>query len=1534
MKPASKEERQARFARLLEALDDNDVTTAVMLEAEPWIRYGHTLLALLDAFDLRLVEGALGRVLEERFGVTDLRPLLQKGAARHPYIEDAFTLDPAYRLKRWGTLAAARDPRPADVPDLSSIDPFVGAVLAALDERRGSWDVVRLGLLAATEPVEAVTSLVSAYKEADRAVHLPLAAELLRAVDRVGRPTCKSLPGERGERFAIEEMQLVVATRILENHFAAREATIDAYYRTGRYFDRPRVAEDIAAFVEGGDRWILEIHAKGGMGKTMLLQWLLARHCVQVDALVPAARVDFDFLPRREEREPAAIVYAAATVLDAQIDSGGTSSLFGSLLASFASADKKGFPESFRAILGRTSGPILLVIDTTEVVVADQAYVMRLIDELAAIHDKVKGLRVIFSGRYPLREKVVAAQKYSDVWSTIELRPLDDEDARRFVRTCCHVTSEPLVEAIARRGREDPAVPGATPFRLMMLADIQATDGLSAEEVLGITKVDLEYLISRIVDRIEDEALRWVVRYGVIPRRLTLEILQKVMLPYVAAIATDETLDDPTAGLDQRLRARNAFKRAAADGALEAEHLWTELGRYVATASWLMADKAHPDAVVFHTEVVEPMRRLLDRQPVVEHLHADLADHFAARVTATTDLAARAVLQAELFYHRFHLGASEAEADYLEALTALSYGEAIGSVGVVAEVAFENNDLRGEPRRGPRKPWLSPRGVAKAKTCAALASLPIGATQQAADAERALAIAKTVETSLLDAEGATLFATLRNVLLESLGARDDVRALPETGAKTRPVEPNPSPPDRPKVITGTVNATWGSWEASGTVEVVSAAGELDARINGLLRYVAEPGSEQGARAGHRAAVRESYALALANAARVRPETLSTARDAALTSLLDNDDLEGALALIASAPDAGYDLHRAAAAARMGQASEAVDPSDELTFLFQVIAALARRDAETALGALAHVKSVIGLAPRTLTALAVASMPWPLNLATLRARALGLMLDMESFARVMSEAEASVGNDPGLRSQLASLRAEVFFYGLGDVRRAWSEVERARAMALLPPQRVVADLVAVDLLRARLQDEEARALLEDLLRDSIDAPPRERLAVLEGVPEDWRTQDQLDEQTRLWQEVTPQEYREVLRAQFRHDFAPGAIERLQTNEAYLKNIHTVLELERAAESAPRRGPLLEEALAMATTLDDRRTAKRLREKLDAFNALRSTSAFDQQQQPGPADPPPASPQKTVATLRPEGANGDAHAFVRSADYATIASALADGDLLARIGTEVALPPAFDAVVLDASASDVFDAFPWEVVPFEGRMLGEGRPFFRGRDGTPLGTPPSRFPSRVQILCDEPGRRRGEELAHFYLRSGVEAVVESLSQVETSPKREAHAVHLVARFMYEGRIPLLLEQRMTARAFLEHWRASAKRRWGASGDLPEESFFLVEAVTEANPIGDAMALLLRNAFAAQLCSLAPLPQILALGPSYEAVDPTALRPLVDLLLASRPLPDVVTALRDASSARPPLLGLANIALFADAPQATHDIARSSGKAPAPR
>jgi hypothetical protein len=92
-----------------------------------------------------------------------------------------------------------------------------------------------------------------------------------------------------------------------EQYLASRLLFIDEFYRTASYLEHGDLLSSFASFVAPGvlrrilqGQWLLNIHGKGGAGKTMFLRWVIARHCIPENSSlrVPVARLDLDFIYR------------------------------------------------------------------------------------------------------------------------------------------------------------------------------------------------------------------------------------------------------------------------------------------------------------------------------------------------------------------------------------------------------------------------------------------------------------------------------------------------------------------------------------------------------------------------------------------------------------------------------------------------------------------------------------------------------------------------------------------------------------------------------------------------------------------------------------------------------------------------------------------------------------------------------------------------------------------------------------------------------------------------------------------------------------------------------------------------------------------------------------------------------------------------------------------------------------------------------------------------------------------------------------
>src|SRR5262249_7617115 len=120
--------------------------------------------------------------------------------------------------------------------------------------------------------------------------------------------------------------------------------------------------------------------------------------------------------------------------------------------------------------------------------------------------------------------------------------------------------------------------------------------------------------------------LRWLLRYGAVPRRLTFSFVQEVLHPLLIRALkgeTETTEEDIPKGIERQTWLRNANEQ------LDPTGLWKKLSKYSSEHSWISLDDNDPNTATLHTDVVRPMRRLLKDQKVYRQLNFDAANHFA-----------------------------------------------------------------------------------------------------------------------------------------------------------------------------------------------------------------------------------------------------------------------------------------------------------------------------------------------------------------------------------------------------------------------------------------------------------------------------------------------------------------------------------------------------------------------------------------------------------------------------------------------------------------------------------------------------------------------------------------------------------------------------------------------------------------------------------------------------------------------------------------------------------------------------------------
>jgi hypothetical protein len=414
----------------------------------------------------------------------------------------------------------------------------------------------------------------------------------------------------------------------------------------------------------GGD-WLLPIFGRGGSGKTIFLQWLVARYAVPLR--IPVAKVDFDDINiAKLGKHPVLVLLRFAEQLDRQIPY----SPFRSLLMSYGKYASVLLPSPRipkglsvdglereldatpmieidiqaifeTAIWGRSA---VLILDTVEEGVLHFPDALRTsIEVIRTLRENIppaqRAFKLILSGRYNLAERGFLAPGDPEPF---EVTAFSDREAEKYLLEFRRLDRPDLVPFIVRKAKGNP-------FILSLIADLVIAQGIRDRAAVEELKPEFAYLIQRVIDRIPESqfGVRWVVRYGVVPRRLTQQFLDSVMLP---------VLRDELAGAgryDTLMAVEEKFQR----GKIEESTLWTQLREYAAPNGWL---RATSDDVRFQPEVVRPMRALLVKEGVHGILHHQAEKWFQAQAEDDkTPPELWASLKSEELYHACWVRAQE-----------------------------------------------------------------------------------------------------------------------------------------------------------------------------------------------------------------------------------------------------------------------------------------------------------------------------------------------------------------------------------------------------------------------------------------------------------------------------------------------------------------------------------------------------------------------------------------------------------------------------------------------------------------------------------------------------------------------------------------------------------------------------------------------------------------------------------------------------------------------------------------------------------
>ncbi|MEQ9408685.1 MAG: hypothetical protein RIK87_13195 [Fuerstiella sp.] len=496
----------------------------------------------------------------------------------------------------------------------------------------------------------------------------------------------------------------------------------DAWYRSRRYITRERVHAWFHDLMDGGGRQILEIHAPGGSGKTMTLRWLMAHHCIPRRR--PIAHLDFDHYIGQPQQTWQLLLHCARQLnrqlagapLDTLIQEGNNleeslrrpqgqndeiTGLDESRLRSFEDE----FVSRFGDILNSASTEVsTIIVDTfEEAMVRGLTPVPRFLALLARLSRTCPLLRVIICGRYSThhhRFGTILEQDYPEDSEFYDqnvrrerLPQFDEQEAGRYLaarnRTLTPDQIRRLFNAQSEITANTAQQPEISPFHLSLIADLLNTRGdktTSADEFLqDLEQVKLIYLIERVISRIRDVTVRWLLRYGVVPRRLTREFFEQVIVPQLRKVSDGRSeLDDPNKDqLPADLQETSLFFVESAIPADGTGAIWNRLCAFAGSDSWI-EQHDNGDSLVFHTCVREPMRHLLRQHPVLRSIHGDAAAFFEQKAAAA-DAADRCAFLQEAVYHSIQLKGTDAGPELMSRLQQSAAAEDAEAVVAVAE---------------------------------------------------------------------------------------------------------------------------------------------------------------------------------------------------------------------------------------------------------------------------------------------------------------------------------------------------------------------------------------------------------------------------------------------------------------------------------------------------------------------------------------------------------------------------------------------------------------------------------------------------------------------------------------------------------------------------------------------------------------------------------------------------------------------------------------------------------------------------------
>ncbi len=563
--------------------------------------------------------------------------------------------------------------------DRASIPPPLAAFsLRLADYYRGLGTMAELDCLyhlIAASPDEAETMFRRLYAEADVAFRLGRCSDLIHILE---------------QRRNLLSSGLDMLCKDCVVYRQTRGFWTEEYDRTTHYYRRETLETAFISLLATRKlsvpqmTWVLYLHAPGGMGKSSFIRWLIARYCVLEPNRIPCALIDFDKEAHfKITQYPWMLLYRLVEQFNIQMPNAPFVELLQELRDHHNIVDQQeksgtgGTSLTWQSVLPRfvdtlhdahLTQPLVIVLDTLEqVLMRPPANLAAVLEPLIALHAMYPNFVLILSGRNDIREKAREVDALLGLGTQdLTVTPFTPAEARAYLTEKRGLPTGETLEAVIASadslpldkatgmGAEAPA--GANPFKLTLFAEIlRSNPALTAEDIRDYGKdVDVAYLIERVVERIDNPQVRWLLRYGVVPRRLTFGFVETIMVPHLREAMSGRSVHDDPRQDNVPVQKRGKFPIDALSSPadlIDLHALWDILNRYAGQYSWVWPDAVDTSALAFHPDVVNPMRRLLQAQNVFSLLHRDAAVYYER--LAETDGAQRDRWMREAIYHHF-----------------------------------------------------------------------------------------------------------------------------------------------------------------------------------------------------------------------------------------------------------------------------------------------------------------------------------------------------------------------------------------------------------------------------------------------------------------------------------------------------------------------------------------------------------------------------------------------------------------------------------------------------------------------------------------------------------------------------------------------------------------------------------------------------------------------------------------------------------------------------------------------------------------